>query len=361
MSEAAPQEVRAADRAAPRYSAHLLDRAYAAWASRRKMFTGGFGDPALLDLLQGPSVYRAQAALVSPSWGEPYDKLGLIARDGTFPSPVEHLPGAARTAHVRHFTHAGRRGGRPARGSVLVLAGSRDAGYRLRTGLFAALVPAGIDLYLLENPLYGLRRPPGQDGENLGTVAEQGLLIWGMVEEARALLAWLRREQMGPLCVTGYSMGGYAAAAVGSLVDHTVGVAALAAGLSPAPVYVERLLSKQLDWARLSRDAGDEHRARARLHAFFEAGSNGRLPLPRTPQAAVLVGCTGDGYVPAEETRLLHARYPGARLHWLNAGHISAVFTERAALRAAVGEALERARVFSEPPEPKRQRPVSGP
>jgi hypothetical protein len=244
---------------------------------------------------------------------------------------------------------------------VVVLAGSRDAGYRLRTGLFGALVPAGVDLYLLENPLYGLRRPPGQDRENLGTVAEQGLLIWGMVEEARALLAWLRREQLGPLCVTGYSMGGYAAAAVGSLVDHTVGVAALAAGLSPAPVYTERLLSKQLDWARLARDAGDEHRARARLHAFFESGSNGRLPAPRTPQAAVLVGLTRDGYVPAEETRLLHARYPGARLHWLTAGHISAIFTERAALRAAVGEALERARVFSEPPEPKKQRPVSGP
>jgi Alpha/beta hydrolase domain containing 18 len=359
MSEAAPEAAGAS--LAQRGGVHLLDRAYAAWVSRRKMFTGGLGDERLLALLEGGPVYRPQTALVAPKFEAPYEKLGMIARDGTFPSPVEHLPEASQTVHVRHLTASGRRGGRPARGSVVLLAGSRDAGYRMRTGLFGALVPAGVDLYLLENPLYGLRRPPGQDGENLATVAGQGLLMWGMVEEARALLGWLRREQLGPLCVAGYSMGGYAAAAVGSLVDHTVGVAALAAGLSPAPVYTERLLSKQVDWERLARDLGGTAQARARVARFFDSGSTGRLPPPRTPQAAVLVAMSSDGYVPAEETRALHARYPGSRLHWLAGGHVSGVLFQRAALRAAVGEALERARLFSEPPEVPRPRPVSGP
>ena len=331
--------------------AHWLDRAYAAWAGGTKMFGGGFGDPALLALVDGPPLYRPQAAMVAPAFDDARSAGGLLVRDGTFPSPVELLPEESRTAHVRSLTSAG---DGPRRGSVVVLAGSRDAGYRLRTSLFGALAQQGIDLYLLENPYYGLRRPARQQGENLATAVDQALLTWGMVEEARALLGWLWRQRRGAVCVAGYSMGGYAAAAVGSLCDHPVGVAALAAGVSPAPVYTRGLLSRQVDWEALGREAGGAQQARERLHRLFTQGSAARLPLPRTPQAAVILGCARDGYVPAGETHALGVRYPGARLRWVEAGHVSAMFTERAALRAAVSEALERARAFSQPPEPKR-------
>ena len=333
------------------FPAHWADRANALFAGGTKMFSGGFGKQELLSMIDGPPLYRPQAAMVAPAFEDARTVRGVLVRDGTFPSPVDLLPEESRTAHVRWLT-ADSSG--PRRGSIVVLAGSRDAGYRQRTGVFGPLVQQGIDLYLLENPYYGLRRPAKQQGENLATAAEQALLIWGMVEEARGLLGWLWRQRRGAVCVAGYSMGGFVAGAVGSLVDHPVGVAALAAGVSPAPVYTRGLLSRQVDWDALGREAGGATQARERLHTFFAQGSAARLPLPRTPQAAVILGCTRDGYVPAEETLGLAARYPGARVRWVNAGHVSAIFTERAALRAAASEALERARAFSRPPEPKR-------
>ena len=333
------------------FPAHWLDRAWATWAGRSKMFSGGFGNQELLSMIAGPPLYRPQAALVAPAFEEPRSARGVLVRDGIFPSPVELLPLESRTAHVRFLTSSN---GGPRRGSAVILAGSRDAGYRLRTGIFGPLVKQGVDLYLLENPYYGLRRPAAQPAENLATAADQALLIWGMVEEARGLLGWLWRQRRGAVCVAGYSMGGFVAGAVGSLCDHPVGVAALAAGVSPAPVYTRGLLSRQVDWDALGREAGSPQAARERLHAFFGQGSTARLPLPRTPQAAVILGCLRDGYVPAAETNALAARYPGARVRWVSAGHVSALFTERAGLRAAVSEALERARAFSQPPEPKR-------
>ncbi|WP_375759814.1 alpha/beta hydrolase family protein [Corallococcus exercitus] len=90
-------------------------------------------------------------------------------RDGTFTSPLPHLTPPVQTAHVRWLSAERTRG----RAACVVLAASREEGFALRERLYTPLVREGIDLFLLENPYYGVRRPPGQKGGALRTVSDR--------------------------------------------------------------------------------------------------------------------------------------------------------------------------------------------
>ena len=56
--------------------------------------------------------------------------------------------------------------------------------------MFWPLTARGIDLYLIENPFYGLRRD-GRGPSDI-TVSDHGLMALAMVLEARALLDYLQ-------------------------------------------------------------------------------------------------------------------------------------------------------------------------
>jgi predicted alpha/beta hydrolase family esterase len=58
--------------------------------------------------------------------------------------------------------------------------------------------------------------------------------------------------------------------------------------------------------------------------------------------AAVVSGCTGDGYVLPAETERLHRHWKGSTLRWIHAGHFSALLTCRHALRDCVEEAIDK-------------------
>ena len=78
-----------------------------------------------------------------------------------------------------------------------MLAASRDEGYWIRERVFGPLTGRGIDLYLVENPYYGLRRD-GRGPSDI-TVSDHGLMALAMVLEARALLDHLN----GQVCEAG--------------------------------------------------------------------------------------------------------------------------------------------------------------
>jgi hypothetical protein len=315
---------------------HWLDTAFAWLAARRPMFQGGWGDETLLASVQHGPLFGPPPGPAAPRWRAPRERRGLLVRDGTFLSPLAGLPGAVSTAHVRWLS--GQDG--PARSVCLVLAGSREEGFALREAVLEPLVRTGIDLLLLENPFYGLRRAPGQRGATVRTVSEHILLNLGMVQEARALLGWLGGVGYAHRAVTGYSMGGFMAALVAALTPEPLAVAALAAGTTPAPVFTRGLLSRSVDFLSLGASSGGPEHARERLASLFGRADAQRLPAPVRPDAAVVVGCTADGYVSGGDTRALHAHWPGSVLRWVNAGHVSALFTRRAELRAAVADAL---------------------
>src|SRR4029078_2234243 len=93
----------------------------------------------------------------------------------------------------------------------------------------------GVGATLLETPYYGSRRPHGQRGPVLRTVVDQFAMNTAMVDEARALLGWIR-DGGRVAGVTGYSQGGFMAAFAAAFVDFPVVVVPRAAGTHAAPV-----------------------------------------------------------------------------------------------------------------------------
>jgi hypothetical protein len=261
------------------------------------------------------------------SWDAERKRKDQAIRDGKFPSPLLGLPEAVATVHVRSWTRAGNQS------ACVMLAASRDEGYAIRERVFGPLAARGIDLYFLENPYYGLRRD-GRGPSDI-TVADHGLMALGMVLEARALLGYLR-PQYTKLAVAGYSMGGHMAAITAAVTPLAIACAALATGASASAIYTRGLLSRSVDFVSLGLSARD------RLGELFEVADIANFRPPVRVDAAIVSGCTRDGYVLRSETERLHAHWKGSSLRWIAAGHFSALATQRRVLRECVEEAVER-------------------
>lgn len=315
--------------AAPR--AHPLDVVVAWLACRSKLFSGGWGDESLLADLSTNFSFADAPSAISVRWVSAGQRGGVSLRDGTFVSPLAVLPKETSTAHVRAYL------GPANAAACVILAGSRDEGYTTRERVFGQLVLRGIDLYLLENPFYGLRRSAG--GPSLATFYDQALMTLAMVWEARALLELLR-GRYAKLAIAGYSMGGHMAAITAAVSPFPLACAALATGASAAPIYTRGLLSWSVDFEALAGSQQPRAAARQRLKNLIEAADITRFAPPLRTDAAVIVGCTRDGYVLGSEIQRLHEHWPGSTLRWVRAGHISALFTKRRSLCDAIADSV---------------------
>lgn len=305
-----------------------MDRAVA-WSSRNsRLFGRGWGDEAILAEFSRRERYLTAPSSIKVRWTAPREAGGGTCREGTFRSPLVELPDAVKTAHVRAWTRAGNVA------ACVVLAASRDEGYRVREWVFGPLTERGIDLYFLENPYYGLRRN-GRGPSDI-TVADHGLMALGMVLEARALLTSLK-PKYSKLAVAGYSMGGHMAALTAAVLPFPTACAALATGASASAIYTRGLLARSVDLAALGGNA-----ARERLRMLFDAADITNFRPPMRSDAAVVSGCTRDGYVLSSETERLHRHWKGSALRWIDAGHFSALITQRSALQSCVEEALKK-------------------
>ena len=181
---------------------HPLDRAVACLSRNSRLFSRGWGDEEILASFSSPEHYLTPISEISLSWRKPHRSGPRTYCDGQFRSPLKALPNAVATAHVRWWGQAGNDA------ASVMLAASRDEGYRIHESVFLPLTAHGIDLYFVENPYYGLRRN-GRGPSDI-SVADHGLMALGMVLEARALLEYLR-TRYSKLAVAGYSMGGHMA------------------------------------------------------------------------------------------------------------------------------------------------------
>jgi predicted alpha/beta hydrolase family esterase len=234
---------------------------------------------------------------------------------------------------VRAWERAGNRT------ACVILAASRDEGYKVRERVFGPLLERGMDLYFLENAYYGMRRTPA--GPSLPTVSDHILMTVATICEARALLAQLG-ERYKKLIVTGYSMGGHLAALTAAITPEPVGCAALATGASAAAVYTLGLLHWSVDFQSLASGYDGTAVARQRLEKIFLAADITQHPRPMRCDAAVVVGCKRDAYVLPSETERLHEYWKGSSLRWVDSGHFSALMTCRKALCDCVVEAADR-------------------
>ena len=305
-----------------------MDRAVAWLSQRSGLFSRGWGEESMLTEFSSRGRYLVAPGPICVDWKAVRGESGQMCRDGTFRSPLTALPDTVATAHVRARSRDGNTT------ACVMLAASRDEGYRVRERVFGALTKRGIDLYFLENPYYGLRRS-GRGPSDI-TVADHGLMALGMVLEARALLKFLR-PRYEKLAVAGYSMGGHMAALTAAVSPCPMACAALATGASASAIYTRGLLSRSVDWETLGGDA-----ARERLRTLFDAADITNFRPPMRADAAVVSGCTHDGYVLTSETERLHRHWKGSTLRWIDAGHFSALITQRRALQACVQEAVEK-------------------
>ena len=110
--------------------------------------------------------------------------------------------------------------------AVLLLAGTGEHGYSRRLeNLALPLARKGVVSVILESPFYGKRKPGGQVGSKLNKVSDLGLLGRITIEEASALVKFLKVNiGCGAVAVGGVSMGGLHAAMVASLLPFPVGV-----------------------------------------------------------------------------------------------------------------------------------------
>jgi len=311
--------------------AHVLDVLVALLSCRSKLFSQGWGDEAFLAELPGALSHAGTAAAISPVWHGTNQRGQIVRRDGTFRSPLTKLPDESRTVHLRSWLRDENQS------ACVILAGSRDEGYLLREHVFGSLASRGIDLYFTENPYYGLRRMAG--GLSAIKVSDQAMMALGMVLEARALVTWLR-GRYARLAIAGYSMGGHMAAIAATITPFPVACAALATGASASSIYTRGLLSWSVDFDELSQGTAHSATARQWLHRWFDAADVTNYQPPLRADAAVILGCTRDGYILQSETERLHRHWPGSSLRWLAAGHFSALLTSRRALCDCVADAL---------------------
>ncbi|MGH1342968.1 MAG: alpha/beta hydrolase family protein [Nannocystales bacterium] len=301
-----------------------------------KLYSEGFGSLDELDALV--ETIRDYDASEPPSgiamhWGERWTSSSARVRVGTFESPAASmLPPRTRRASVEF--HEPLRG---ATGQVcLLLAATGEEGYTLRRRLVGDLLAEGIAALLLENPFYGSRRPQGQRFSLLRTVRDQFAMNTATVDEARALLGWIRDEGYVP-GASGYSQGGMMTSFGAALCNFPVAAVPCASGLRAAPVFTENALQRRFDWGALADAFGSESAARRHFAECLEPVDVGRFPPPLHPAAAIVVGARYDGYIPEAEVEALHRHWPGSELRWVETGHLTgALLGKRAHLRAIV-------------------------
>lgn len=97
---------------------------------------------------------------------------------------------------------------------------------------------------------------------------------------------------------------------------------------------------------RLEAEGGSRHKAAiALLEAVLETFTDAtRFPVPRCPEAAVLVAATEDAYVSPESVVDLHRHLPGSEVRWVPGGHVSSFLLHQPTFRQAIADSLDRLR-----------------
>jgi hypothetical protein len=308
--------------------------------SRPRLYPDGFGDLDALEAL----VQRVQA-YTGPGPADDIDlrwthdpvvdaRHGTVTRRGSFASPrADILPPEGRQALVELVMPGS---DHESRGPVcLLLAATGEEGFTLRRRFAVALARVGIGSLLLENPFYGSRRPAGQWLAILRTVRDQFAMNVATVDEGRALLQWLHGRGHARIGVTGYSQGGMMTAFCAALTPFAVAAIPRAAGCSAVPIFTEMALGRRFAWDRLAEPCAGIDAAREYFRRCLKPVDVCRFPPPVDTRLAVVVASRHDRFIPVAEAAALARHWAGARMQWVDAGHLTgALLFGQAQLRA---------------------------
>ncbi len=322
----------------------LVDRAVAYLTSIPKMYYEGWGDSDLLEWLVDAARQVGPPPRIEVKWIDGKRRLdGSHLFEGWFTTPARHLPlpPEARAAYFQLLLPPEPfRSPRPA--VCVHLAGTGDATFLGRRLLSGPLLDEGIGAVILQNPYYGPRRPIGQHQTRLRRMTDQLMMNLATVQEARALLAWLRDEGFERVGVTGYSMGGFIAGFAAQTVPFPVAAIPCAAGDTAVAPLVESPLRDICDWQQLAAEAGSAERAEMMMRQTLSSLALSEHGSPVAPEAAIIVGALNDEFVPPSQSMQLYRHWRGAELRWIDGGHTTGWLFHGAEIRQAIADAFDR-------------------
>lgn len=301
---------------------------YHCYANRLKppMFYQGWGSREAIGAVNRGWLSMEEPLRIDMRWDENWTEQApnLWIRPGRFATPAyrEHLPPESWQAFV-HFIRPAPQAPGPV---VVILPTSREAGIQGRMPAARALARRGISSVLLESPYMGRRKPVAQHGTTLAHFSDFFVLSAVVIEEARAVLAWLADQAFTDLGVAGISKGGYLATVAGLRASVPTRIVALLAPHSGVAVLLDGLLGRLCDWDTLQQTSGSSVPVRSQMAEVFAATSLERLPFPQESQRLTLIGARRDRYVPPHSYEMLQ-RHWGARaeVKWLPGGHVSSI------------------------------------
>ncbi|KAM3963903.1 protein ABHD18 [Aphomia sociella] len=174
--------------------------------------------------------------------------------EGYFLSPLEKfLPGIvpeiARKAHFQALlpVHWQEQGCKPV---CLHLAGTGDHFFWRRRNLMVKplLKEAGIGGIILENPFYGVRKPTDQVRSSLHNVSDIFVMGGCLILESLVLFHWCERNGLGPLGVTGLSMGGHMASLAATNWPKPLVLVPCLSWSTASAVFLQGVMSHSINW-----------------------------------------------------------------------------------------------------------------
>ncbi|XP_045481975.1 protein ABHD18 isoform X2 [Harmonia axyridis] len=135
------------------------------------------------------------------------------------------------------------------------LAGTGDHFFWRRRNIMAKpLLQKGIGAIILENPYYGLRKPTEQVRSSLRYVSDIFVMGGCLVLECIILLNWCVQLGLGPLGVTGISMGGHMASLAASNWPAPIVLVPCLSWSTASTVFTEGVMSESIDWDLLQEE-----------------------------------------------------------------------------------------------------------
>lgn len=107
---------------------------------------------------------------------------------------------------------------------------------------------AGLGAIILENPFYGLRKPADQMASSLHNVSD--ILVMGgcLILESLVLFNWCERMGLGPLGITGLSMGGHMASLAATNYPKPLVLVPCLSWSTASSVFTEGVMSHSINW-----------------------------------------------------------------------------------------------------------------
>ncbi|KAL7016153.1 hypothetical protein ACKWTF_009944 [Chironomus riparius] len=180
-----------------------------------------------------------------------------ITIEGKFMTPLElHLPGLVpEESQDAHFQMILPKKWREEnfKPVCLHLAGTGDHYYWRRRNLICKplMKEAGLGAIILENPFYGLRKPADQVASALHNVSDIFVMGGCLILESMVLLNWCEKMGLGPLGITGLSMGGHMASLAASNYPKPLVLVPCLSWSTASSVFTEGVMSHSINWDML--------------------------------------------------------------------------------------------------------------